>query len=175
MSKERKPLVLDSTVLSNFASSESVSWLVSAFSELQTVPAVEEELRRGVEAGHRFLRPALAAIETDEISVFGPVSEAARRSRFTQVFRGLDRGEAEALVAAVLQAGTLVTDDGAARRLADDRDVPKTGSIGLLVNGIVRDELAVETADEWLEVWREQRGYYAPVETVSQALPEGTE
>lgn len=174
MRQARKPLVLDSTVLSNFASSESVSWLVSAFSELKTAPAVERELRRGLGEGHRFLRPALAAIESGEISVLRPASDAVHQSQFSEVFRRLDRGEAEALVAAVLEDGTLVTDDGAARRFAGDRGVPKTGSIGLLVNGIVRDELSVERADGWLNVWREKRDYYAPVETVAEALPNDT-
>ena len=68
--------------------------------------------------------------------------------------------------------GTFVSDDVAARRLADELGVPKTGSIGLLVNGIARNELSVETADEWLDVWRKQRGYYAPVESVADALPD---
>ena len=114
----------------------------------------------------------MTAIESGDISVLRPASQAARRSRFSEVFRRLDRGEAEALVATALEDGTLATDDGVARRFASDWDVPKTGSIGLLVNGIVRDKLSVETADEWLDIWCEKRGYYAPVENISQALPE---
>lgn len=174
MSRRRKPLVLDATVLSNFASSDSVAWLTTTFSDLETAPAVEQELRRGVGAGHQFLRSALTAIEDEEIMVFFPASQVADQSRFSSVFQRLNRGEAEALVTAILEDGTLATDDWAARQSADGRDVPKTGSIGLLVNGIVRDELSAETADEWLDVWRKERDYYAPVESVTEALPDDT-
>jgi len=50
--------------------------------------------------------------------------------------------------------------------------VPVTGSIGLLVLGIKREHIDSETADEWLEVWRDERGYYAPVENVTELLDE---
>lgn len=172
MSQKKKPLVLDATVLSNFASSGSVSWLTTTFSELETTPAVEQELRRGVGEGHQFLRSALRAVEGKEIIVFLPASQVTNQSRFSSIFQRLDRGEAEALVAAILEDGTLVTDDGAARRSADGHDVPKTGSIGLLANGIVRGELSVETADDWLAAWRNERDYYAPVESIAEALPD---
>jgi len=63
----------------------------------------------------------------------------------------LDPGEAQALVAALSAGGTLATDDGPARSLASEYDIAVTGSIGLLVRGVVRNELSVETADTWLE------------------------
>lgn len=175
MNRKRKPLVLDATVLSNFASSGSVSWLTTTFSELGTAPAVEHELQRGIEAGHQFLRSASRAIEANEISVLRSGSEIARQSWFSDVFDRLDCGEAEALVTATLEDGTLATDDGVARRVADEREVPKTGSIGLLVNGIVRSQLSINTADDWLDVWRREWDYYAPVESVTEALPDDIE
>jgi predicted nucleic acid-binding protein len=87
----------------------------------------------------------------------------------------LDPGEAEALVAAHTAGGTLVTDDGPARTLAADYDVTLTGSIGLLVRGIVRYDVSIETADEWLTTWIEERNYYAPVDSVTTALPDDFE
>jgi predicted nucleic acid-binding protein len=73
---------------------------------------------------------------------------------------------------AVEHDGTVATDDLAARRLATELDMPVTGSIGLLVLGIKREHIDSETADEWLEVWRDERGYYAPVESVTELLDE---
>jgi len=88
----------------------------------------------------------------------------------------LDPGEAEALwLAAHTADGTLVTDDGPARALAAEYDIALTGSIGLLVRGVVLKELTVETADEWLTTWIEERNYYAPVDSVTAALPEDFE
>lgn len=171
MTREEKPLVLDATVLSNFASSKSISWLTSAFSGLETTPTVEQELRNGIDEGYSFLKPVVRAIDDEEVPVSGSVGEIADSSETLRVFRRLDRGEAEALIIAEQAGGTLATDDMAARNLADGRGVPTTGSIGLLVNGVHRDLLSVETADEWLITWRKERDYYAPVESVSEAVP----
>lgn len=73
---------------------------------------------------------------------------------------------------AVEDSGALATDDLAARRLAGELDVPVTGSIGLLVLGIERDRIDTETADGLVETWRTERGYYAPVESVTELLNE---
>ena len=84
----------------------------------------------------------------------------------------LDAGEADSLRGALECGGTLATDDLAARRLASEYDVPVTGSIGLLVLGIERDLLDTGTANDWLTTWRDERGYYAPAETIEDALPD---
>jgi predicted nucleic acid-binding protein len=84
----------------------------------------------------------------------------------------LDPGETEALRGAVEHDGTIATDDLAARRLVTELDMPVTGSIGLLVLGIKREHIDSETADKWLEVWRDERGYYAPVESVTELVDE---
>jgi predicted nucleic acid-binding protein len=82
----------------------------------------------------------------------------------------LDRGEADSLLQAIEHHGTLATDDLAARTVADQRDVPVTGPIGLLVLCVESAHLDRHTADEWLDTWRERRGYYAPVESVTELL-----
>lgn len=66
--------------------------------------------------------------------------------------------------------GTLATDDLAARRLGDELSVPVTGSVGLLVLGVERGRVDRETADAWFETWRDERGYYAPVDEVGDVL-----
>jgi predicted nucleic acid-binding protein len=73
---------------------------------------------------------------------------------------------------AVERNGTIATDDLAARRLATELDVSVTGSVGLLVLGIKREHIDSETADEWIDIWRTERGYYAPVESVTELIDE---
>jgi len=175
MSIETDPLVLDATVLSNFASSESISWLTTVFTTPLTAPVVNQELRQGVGHGYEFLHSALRAIESDEISVYYPAASQITSSEFPVLFDALDRGEAQALGIAEQLGGAIATDDLPARRLAVDRNVPKTGSVGILVAGILRDELTVETADEWLETWQSEADYHRPVESVTEALPDDTE
>jgi len=80
------------------------------------------------------------------------------------------RGEADSLLGAIERCGTLATDDLAARKMAAQRDIPVTGSIVLLVLCVESEYIDHNTADEWLDTWRERRGYYAPVESVTEIL-----
>ena len=165
------PIILDATVLSNYASTDAVSWLTTTLNELQTVPAVQTELKQGREAGYTYLENALAAIESGDITIAENAPEQLQAD-YPELRDRLDAGEAEAFVAAHTAGGTLVTDDGAARTLATDYDVSLTGSIGVLVRGVVRGDVTVETADEWLTTWIDERQYYAPVDSVTVVLPD---
>jgi predicted nucleic acid-binding protein len=127
------------------------------------VGAVREELKRGVKAGHSYLERATAAI-AEEIEVVDP-------AEYPPFHRGeLDVGERESLAVAIAVEGVLATDDLAAREVARMHGQPTTGSIGLLVLGIERGLIDVETAERWLSTWRTQRGYYSPVEQISDVL-----
>lgn len=66
-----RPVVLDTTVLSNFASTESIDWIVELVERPIVVAAVRDELERGMEAGHRYLEAATRAIG-EEIEVVEP-------------------------------------------------------------------------------------------------------
>lgn len=59
------PCVLDATVLGNFASTDSIGWLVEVIDHPVAVHAVRDELETGRAFGHEFLRPALEAIGTE--------------------------------------------------------------------------------------------------------------
>lgn len=168
------PVVLDATVLSNYASTDSVTWLATILNDLQTVPAVRTELEQGHEVGYAYLEHALDVLDSGRIGIAETAPEQLQQD-YPTVQTRLDPGEAEALVAAHTAGGTLVTDDGPARTLAADYDIALTGSIGLLVRGVVLEELSVETADEWLTTWIEERNYYAPVDSVTAALPDDFE
>ena len=144
-----RPVVLDATVLSNYASTDSVSWLTATLDELQTVPAVQTELEQGREVGYTYLENALTVLESGDITIAENAPEQLQAD-YPELRDRLDAGEAEAFVTAHTAGGTLVTDDGAARTLTADYDVALTGSIGVLVHGVVRGDLTIETADEWL-------------------------
>lgn len=160
-----QPVILDATVLSNFASADGISLLTTVLESPVVVPAVRDELERGLDAGHEYLDTVVDALEDDL-----PVQSTESDSDPQEIRDRLDPGEAQSLLVAIEHGGTLATDDLAARKAADRRDVPVTGSIGLLVLSVESGHLDRGTADEWLDTWREQRGYYAPVESVSEIL-----
>jgi predicted nucleic acid-binding protein len=159
------PLFLDATVISNFASTDGCELLARTLDSPVVTPAVQDEIEDGRTHGHEYLATAVAAIG-DTIPVHTVSEPAANLSSRIE----LDAGEAESLRGAIATDGTIATDDLAARRAATQQDVPVTGSIGLLVHCITHDELSPETADDWLTTWREKRGYYAPVDSISEVL-----
>lgn len=165
-----QPIFLDATVLSNFASTDSISFLVDLLDSPAVVPAVRDEIEHGQTVGHDYLDTAVEAFD-ETVSVV----DAVPSSDLTAIGERLDVGEAESMLSAIEYGGTLATDDLAARRIATDRNLPVTGSIGLLVVGIERDGIDRTTANEWLDTWRRKRGYYAPVDSVGEVIDNETE
>ena len=162
-----KPIFLDATVISNYASTNSIEFLVDILEAPVVAPAVRDEIEQGVDFGHEYLTSAVEAFDEGLV-----VSDVPPKIGRMNLRKRLDPGETEALRGAVDRGGTLATDDLAARRLATELDVPVTGSVGLLVLGIKREHIDSKTADEWIDVWRTARGYYAPVESVTELVDE---
>ena len=160
-----QPVVLDTTVVSNFDSTDSISLLATVLESPVVVRAVRDEVERGLDAGHEYLDSAVDALD-DEL----PVRSVSADDDVQDIRDRLDRGEADSLLGAIERCGTLATDDLAARKMAAQRDIPVTGSIGLLVLCVESEYIDHNTADEWLDTWRERRGYYAPVESVTEIL-----
>jgi|AntRauTorcE11898_2_1112593.scaffolds.fasta_scaffold18602_1 hypothetical protein len=69
-------LVFDTTVLSNFAISESIGWVTEQYPRGVTVPAVRDELARGVDLGYDELAPTVDALTEGKIDVVLEASEA---------------------------------------------------------------------------------------------------
>jgi predicted nucleic acid-binding protein len=147
-----QPVFLDATVISNYASTNSVEFLVRVLETPLVVPAVRDEIEQRVNLGHEYLARAVEAFDEGL-----PVSSVPPEIGSVSPYERLDTGETEALRGAAERDGTLATDDLAARRLATELDVPVTGSIGLLVLGIKREHIDSATADEWLDIWRTKR------------------
>lgn len=163
--RQRNATVLDTTVLSNFAQVNHVD-VVLQLPRCVTVDAVREELEAGATT-HGYLDNALTVLGSD-LPVLTPSSTAAELEK--QLLQGLDPGEAQALAVAETLDGTLVTDDGDARTMANRRDVRVTGSIGLLVRFVDDGALSVGTADEYLKRWIDEAGFRSPARDVDVFL-----
>jgi predicted nucleic acid-binding protein len=157
------PSVLNTTVLSNFAYINQL-WLISALTEICTVPVVREELEYGVD-DHPYLQLALDTLD-DEIPVAAVSDTVANRERV--VSGHLDPGEAQAFALADARNGRLLTDDGDARSFAKDQGVTVVGSVGVLLAAIDAGKIDEPTADKWLSTWIDEIGYYVPYRTISE-------
>jgi predicted nucleic acid-binding protein len=147
--------LLDATVLSNFAHVQRPELVRAALGEqAATTPTVLAELRQGEALGlvprvnWRWL-PVLALT----------AAEQALAGQYQEI---LDAGEVECLAVAVTRQGRFFSDYLAARRLAQAKQVPLSGTIGLLLALIRSRKLTIAVADGLLAVMKEQ-GYRAPV------------
>jgi predicted nucleic acid-binding protein len=150
-----RPILLDNTVLTNFALVDRTElvrrlWPMAAC----TTAAVVAEYAVGVREG---LLPAAAwtslpVVElTDEEETFA-----------TCLSSRLGAGERTCLAVAFHRQGLLATDDLDARCAADQRRVPRTGSVGILVSCVRRNLLSRDEADFLLEGMI-SFGYRSPV------------
>lgn len=95
-------MILDATVLSNFASTDAIEVLVELLESPAVVPAVIEEIDEGRDFGYEYLT---VAIET-----FGEgiqILDAEPADGTPKIRDRLDAGEAESLLAAIEHRGTL--------------------------------------------------------------------
>ena len=59
-----QPIFLDATVISNFASTSSVEFLVHLLEVPIVVPAVRDEIEQGLKRGHEYLANAAEAFDS---------------------------------------------------------------------------------------------------------------
>jgi predicted nucleic acid-binding protein len=165
--------IFDTTVLSNFASAGIIHLLEKRYRGIAfTTNEVVDELRRGIKAGYSFLEKILQQIEpinsTGWISIMTPNSpeENLLRSQFDQF---LDPGEASCLALAVSRHIILITDDLAARRLAEKREVSLSGTLGLLVALVRQGSISLKEANTILAAMI-QGHFRSPVDNLDEFI-----
>lgn len=165
--------IFDTTILSNFALAGRTDLLERRYRGVVfTTVEVVNELRRGVKAGYAYLESIVRHIESFDpggwLRVLVPesVAEHHLRTEFDEV---LGPGEASCLALAISRGLTFATDDLAARRLAQAREVPLTGTCGILVALVRSDALTLAEANAIL-VAMIQRGYRSPVDRLDELI-----
>ncbi len=165
--------IFDTTVLSNLAVVGRMDLLEKRYRRVAlTTVEVSDELRRGLQAGYAYLESALPQIETVSpggwlrIAMPESVAEHQLRVEFDLL---LDPGEASCLALAISRGLILVTDDLAARQLAQARGVRLTGTLGILLALVRDDMLALEEANALLAEMIERR-YRSPVDRLDDLI-----
>lgn len=165
--------IFDTTALSNLAVVGRLDLLEKRYHMVGlTTIEVSDELRRGLQAGYEHLENVLQQIQS--ISPGGWLRIVAPESPAEHQLRGefdllLDPGEASCLALAISRGLILVTDDLAARQLAQERGVPLTGTVGILL-ALVRDGvLSLAEANGVLAEMIERR-YRSPVDRLDELI-----
>jgi len=154
------PLILaDTTVLNNFAQIRRPDLLQMVYPSLASPRVVREELARGERLG--LVLPGdwswLKLLDLTDVE----------KIRATDLERLLQAGEAACLAIAEARDGVVLTDDGAARRLAASLLLETSGTIGALVKLVRKGVLTLHVGDTLLTEMM-SRGYRSPVRTLRE-------
>jgi predicted nucleic acid-binding protein len=154
--------VVDTTLLSNFAHANRPDLLQTALGKTAvTTATVLSELRQGEAAGLVPWQEWSWLPQTDLTP-----AEMALAAGYRNV---VDAGEADCLAVAVTRNGRFLSDDMAARRLAQAEGIAVSGTLGVLLHLIEQEHLTLAAADVLLAQMR-QAGYRAPVSTLRRLL-----
>lgn len=151
--------VLDTTVLSNFASVRRTQFLPFALGQnVFSAPAVVRELADGLRLGY-LPKCDWSWLSAPELSQ----EEAAAADRHLS---RLDRGEAECLALAESCHAVLVSDERTARNVAREMRLPVSGTLGVLLLLVRRSHLSVSEANALLSAMMDG-GYRSPVQSLT--------
>jgi predicted nucleic acid-binding protein len=153
-------ILLDNTVLSNFASIQHPELIPMAFAEeVAATDQVFEELEAGVKAG-RLPDCDLSWLKTI-------VLRDDETSHFLQLAQNLGKGEASCLAAAFSRRYKVATDDKDARQWAMRLDIPHTGTIGILAELVRRKAILLSVGNRFLKQMVD-RGYFSPIVSLDE-------
>jgi predicted nucleic acid-binding protein len=154
--------LLDTTVLSNFAHVQRADLPRAVLgANVAATPAVLAELRVGEQTGR------LPACDWTWLAVLTPT--AVELALANALERQLDPGEAECLAVALERGYRFLSDDFAARRMAEINGLLVSGTIGILLKGVTGGVIALPEADRLLAEMI-LHGYRAPVRSLRELL-----
>ncbi len=153
------PVLVDNTVLSNFANVEQPDLFLKAFDNLATTQAVLDEFKEGERLG-RVPTTNWFALHIIEMT-------GEEQTRAVELGQTLGKGEAECLAIAELRNWMILTDDRDARRKANALSIVVSGTLGALVNLVEFNIVGLDFADNLLLLMIE-KGYHSPVNSLQE-------
>lgn len=155
-------VVIDTTVLSNFAHARRSDLLQASLGAAAcTTPRVMGELHAGEE---RYLVPVCNWRWLTILELTPGEAKAACELRLQ-----LGAGEADCLAVALSRGAVFASDDFAARRMALQRGVKVSGTIGVLLRLVQTGKIGLTDADELLRTFV-AHGYRSPVSSLHELL-----
>lgn len=153
-------LVLDNTLMSNFALVGRADWLREVWpGMLATTEEAWAELQAGIRLGR------IPDIDWSWLTVLS-LTEVEREVR-DGLMPPLDEGEAACLALARSRGYAFLTDDRVARGEARRLNVPLSGTIGVLKSLVDEGRVSLEEAEEALQQMI-ALGYRSPVRSLSE-------
>ena len=166
-------VVINNTVLSNFASVERLALIRRLFKIVYTTSEVHQEILTGISAGDNFL------MEIDKNISFGkggkgwieiiPIKTQEEHLLSDSLMKNLHAGEATCITVAKSHSLVFLSDDLKAREIARDEKVKVSGTIGILGHCIKKRIVSLSEADEILKEMI-KKGYHSPIYSLEELL-----
>jgi predicted nucleic acid-binding protein len=157
-----KPILIDTTVLSNLAAVERLDLVGLLRAPLYLASAVYDEIQQGIAEGYTFLTNTDRALDSGLLSLVTLEGEE-EWSLYRVVPGKLQRGEAMSLAIARHRGWHFLTDDRAARGYAEQSGVACSGTLGLLRYAVKSGHLTLEEGNELLAGMVARARYRSPV------------
>lgn len=159
--------VFDTVSLSNFIFSEATSILEKRYKGKACITReVFNEISTGISA-----YPRLKIID-DLINnrVFSIVTlSKSEHSIFRELIGNLGRGEASCIATAKIRSLIVVTDDRAARSACIQKNIPMTGTIGILKAAVVDEQVTLSQANG-IHQKMVDSGFYSPIRNLTDII-----
>lgn len=152
---QSRPILLDNTVLSNFAVVKRADIVLQLWNACSTTPDAWQEFQFGIALGH-LPGDAWKTIALTELT-------EPERAIAKQLSRVLGAGERSCLAVVKNSGGLFVTDDRKARQVALELEVNVTGTLGILIVAVERKVIPIGDANHILAQMI-QNGYRSPVD-----------
>lgn len=155
------PVLLDNTVLSNFALAGRADLVLRLWPRACTTAEAMDEFRAAAVAG---------LVSTSSWSGLLVIALTTEEAAFAvELPPRLGTGERACLATAVFRRALLATDDRDARSAARRHGVPTSGTVGILVACVQRGWLTLAQGDALLADMIEM-GYHSPVVSLEEIL-----
>jgi predicted nucleic acid-binding protein len=163
-------VLVNTTVLSNFAAVGGLDLLRSLFHTVYIAQAVFEEVQAGLDEGYTFyggLESEIHPFCEDGWLHLVTLEGEEELNLFQSLPRKLHRGEAMSLAIARHRGWRFLTDDHAARSKADELGVSKAGTLAVLVQAVNRSLVTLEEGNSLLRAMI-AHNYQSPVTDLAE-------
>jgi hypothetical protein len=165
-------VISNTTVISNFAVIGQIDLLHRVYGQIALAMEVYEEIQAGMEEGYKFYSDIEGLIHPKNSEGWLRLAwlESGREVElFTALPSRLHPGERASLAIAQNRDWLFLTDDRAARNLAQARGIQLSGSLGCLIAGIDLGLWNVSEANHWLSEMV-TLGFYTPTSDLTDYL-----
>lgn len=159
------PVIVNTTVISNFAAIGQLDRLRELFGRIHIPPAVYDEIEAGAQEGYRYyagIESLVAPWSPVGWIEIAPVNTPEEMAALKRLPSNLHSGEAACLVLAKYRGWLFLSDDRAARVQAARWRIRLSGTLGCLARLVRKDLVSVETANRYLQQMQ-ANNYRSPI------------